>query len=215
MVRPKTRDRIVRYLEGSGPIEDSAGSATETLRRAVEYDGSKAGFTQLLAAMVRDGQLERKIRGKRTYRIGLSSVSGSDRSVIADVPAGVVPIDYDRLADALLLQVVQNLTDADHARGGKRDGSWTVRRLERLERQASDSERALARARAETRSISEERDALLKQVEIMEANSALVRPNYGRAENRSSGIDHLDADERLLLHQLRGTSNEHRPGRAS
>lgn len=54
---------------------DGSGHATGLLMKAVGYQGSSVAFIQLVAAMDRDGEISRDIRGKRTYRI--SSVGDS------------------------------------------------------------------------------------------------------------------------------------------
>jgi hypothetical protein len=83
------------------------------LKDAIEYDGSAVAFIQLVAAMDRDGEIARAIRGKRTYRIALEDAgrvnlpepsaaeqSGSVTPDAANQPA--VVIDYDELARALV-----------------------------------------------------------------------------------------------------------------
>jgi hypothetical protein len=68
-VRP--RDRIMSHLRVVGEITDARGMASTTLAAAVGYPGSSVAFAQLLSGMERAGLIEREIRGKRTYRIGL------------------------------------------------------------------------------------------------------------------------------------------------
>ena len=63
------RNRIVEYLAEQGAVEDSSGKATSVLKQAIAYEGTDAGFTQVVAAMAKAGLLTRQIRGKRTYRI--------------------------------------------------------------------------------------------------------------------------------------------------
>ena len=77
------RNRIVAYLAEHGAVEDPGGKATSVLKKAIAYEGTDAGFTQVVAAMAKAGLLARQIRGKRTYRI---SHSGKD---IRGVPAGI------------------------------------------------------------------------------------------------------------------------------
>src|SRR6516225_4446978 len=65
------RDRVLSRLRTAGEITDQGGLASAALAKAVDYPGSSAAFAQLLSGMERDGLIEREIRGKRTYRIGL------------------------------------------------------------------------------------------------------------------------------------------------
>ena len=67
-----TREHIVAYLIQAGELADSAGMASTRLAAAVGYPGSSVAFAQLLSGMERSGIIERDVRGKRTYRIGLS-----------------------------------------------------------------------------------------------------------------------------------------------
>lgn len=117
MARDRTaRSRIRQYLATAGPLDEPSGHATTALKEAIDYEGSSVAFIQLIAAMDRDGEIEREIRGKRTYRItgtGHSAVgigapvyaSGGTARVEAattDGGSAVVEIDYDRLARALV-----------------------------------------------------------------------------------------------------------------
>ena len=67
-----TREHIVAYLIQAGELTDSTGMASTRLATAVGYPGSSVAFAQLLSGMERSGIIERDVRGKRTYRIGLS-----------------------------------------------------------------------------------------------------------------------------------------------
>lgn len=70
MSRDRTaRTRIRQFLASSGPIVDPSGYATGVLKDAIGYTGSSVAFIQLIAAMDRDGEIKREIRGKRTYTI--------------------------------------------------------------------------------------------------------------------------------------------------
>ena len=80
------RNRIVAYLAEQGPVEDSSGKATSVLKQAIAYEGTDAGFTQVVAAMAKAGLLTRQIRGKRTYRI---SQQRQAATATATVPCGV------------------------------------------------------------------------------------------------------------------------------
>ncbi|WP_439030558.1 hypothetical protein [Gordonia terrae] len=108
MARDHTaRARIQQYLSSSGPIEDPSGYATKLLKEAIGYSGSSVAFIQLIAAMDSEGEIERDIRGKRTYRISSAKpvATSSPRAGIADPGVGsgvIIDIDYDRLAKAIV-----------------------------------------------------------------------------------------------------------------
>src|SRR5579863_8007874 len=100
------RNRIVEHLATHGAVEDASGKATSVLKKAIAYEGTDAGFTQVVAAMAKAGLLQRQIKGKRTYRISNSANKG--RSTVAGNGAdGEGPMDYDELAAALLAQVTR------------------------------------------------------------------------------------------------------------
>ncbi|MBQ0850773.1 hypothetical protein J8N05_21660 [Streptomyces sp. BH-SS-21] len=122
MTRDRTaRTRIRNYLVAHGPVDDPSGRATGVLKDLVSYDGSPVAFIQLIAAMDRDGEIVRKIRGKRTYRISatraaeraLGPVAAPGAPEALTVPVsqatvesdGVIRIDYDKLARALVRQL--------------------------------------------------------------------------------------------------------------
>lgn len=100
----------------AGPVEEASGHATSALKAAIDYQGSSVAFIQLIAAMDRDGEIQREIRGKRTYRISAArdvAVVGAGRPgdgrlvarVGAPTTAGdtaTVEIDYHRLAKAMV-----------------------------------------------------------------------------------------------------------------
>ena len=110
MSRDRTaRQRIRNYLATQGPIEHDKGKATAALMEAIAYQGNAAAFIQLVAAMDRDGEIERVTRGKRTYKISgvrqptpsaLPRIGGPERS----------SLDYDALARALLRETFRVLT---------------------------------------------------------------------------------------------------------
>lgn len=51
--------------------------ASTTLARSVGYPGSSIAFAQLLSGMERSGLIVRDVRGKRTYRVGLTDAGRS------------------------------------------------------------------------------------------------------------------------------------------
>jgi hypothetical protein len=89
VVRP--RDRVMSYLRAVGEVRDPEGLASTALAEAVGYPGSSVAFAQLLSAMERSGLIEREVRGRRTYWIGLAGATaprtGDDA---ASVPARAV-----------------------------------------------------------------------------------------------------------------------------
>jgi hypothetical protein len=214
MSQSQTRQQVAEYLTQHGPIEDTKGRATATLMEAVGYAGPVANFAQLISNMDRSGQLTREVKGKRTYRI---AAAADDVTSIADErpdETETAEMDYDRVASALLIQVVQHLTKGQ--RGGENDGSWARRRIERLERRVNELERDLSQARAESNTIAAERDELRLQLEHSEGNLSLLTERLATRKPRGDQLSQLlDADERALLHQLRGGTVSKRPGRAS
>lgn len=100
MGRDRTaRHRIRRHLATHGPLEDRQGLATKRLKEAIGYQGSPVAFIQLVAAMERDGEISRDIRGKRTYRIDTG-----ERPVGPTTPAAPV-VDYDALARSIVREL--------------------------------------------------------------------------------------------------------------
>jgi len=202
------RNRIVEYLGEHGAVEDSSGKATSVLKQAIAYEGTDAGFTQVVAAMAKAGLLTRQIRGKRTYRIShagnaTSNGNGALRGVVSGTNgSGEAVLDYDELAAALLARATRAAaapTDTSES------ASWARRRLEQLEARNASLMRDVARANAETEAVAAERDILQNQLEAAEHNLSLLtdrlqeprRPQTGRAAER------LGPDEQSLLNQLR------------
>ena len=167
--------------------------------------------------MDRTGQLAREIKGKRTYRIfGVEDAShaGTVHESVADNvdPEGAA-MDYDAVASALLVQVVQAVTKGNRTKEG--DGSWARRRNERLERRVDELERELSLAKAESKTYEAERDQLRVQLEHSEGNLALLTERLPNTKPRHGQLSTLlQSDERALLHQLQSSAKE-RPDRAS
>jgi chromosome segregation ATPase len=212
MSQSPIRQQVAQYLWERGPLEDPTGRATSKLRDVLGYEGSEASFTQLIANMDRAGQLTREVRGKRTYRI----------AAVADTPAMATDnsrdatdeadVDYDRVASALLVQVVQTLTET--GRGKDSGGSWARRRIERLEKRINDLEHDLLQARAESKTLSAERDELRLQLEHSEGNLAVLSEKLSTGKPRDGQLSKLlRTDERALLNHLRENVATARPGR--
>lgn len=112
-----TRDRIIAHLALVAEVADGAGMASTRLSEAVGYPGSSVAFAQLLSGMERDGLISREVRGKRTYRIRLSAsapvrAAGAEPAADAAAPPAAFPavIDYDELADRVILRLLRRLT---------------------------------------------------------------------------------------------------------
>jgi hypothetical protein len=125
MARDKTaRTRIRQYLRTHGAVDDPNGYATSVLKDAIGYQGTAVAFIQLIAAMDRDGEITRTVRGKRTYRIGAAPANavttGSPSPVPAHsgTPASPVEIDYDRLARAVVREFFLQTAENSLAGGG-------------------------------------------------------------------------------------------------
>ena len=160
--------------------------------------------------------MTREVKGKRTYRI--VPVADSSPSDVQNEPAEMqqtnVDMDYDILASALLVQVVQTLSQGN--RGRETDGSWARRRIERLERRIDDLERALSQAKAESKTLEAERDELRLQLQHSEGNLALLTDRLSTGKPRDGQLSTLlRTDERALLHQLRSSLVNERPDRGS
>src|ERR1700687_3949527 len=86
-----TREHIVAYLTKVNELFDANGMASTQLAAAVGYPGSSVAFAQLLSGMARSGLIEREVRGRRTYRIGLgpAHVSGPGGAARASGVAGI------------------------------------------------------------------------------------------------------------------------------
>ncbi len=219
MSRRAVRQQLGDYLVQCGPVEDPSGRATAKFRAAVGYDGSEAAFSQLIASMARAGQLTREIKGKRTYRITTMAPSpntstGQDPPALASESVDQADMDYDELASALLVQVVQALSKEGQAQD--RDGSWARRRMVRLERHIDELERELAQARAESKALASERDQLQLRLEHSDSNLAVLTERLGGNTPRGTTISKgLGFDERALLTQLQTRGTTGPPERAS
>jgi hypothetical protein len=206
----------VDYLVRHGSLEDPQGRATSKLREALGFLGSVGSFTQLISTMDRTGELTREVKGKRTYRIAAvaSNPALSDNNLEESDAPDTVEMDYDQVASALLVQVVKTLTQG--SRGKEGDGSWAGRRIERLERRIDELERDLSHAKAEAKSVADERDELRLQLEHSEGNLALLTDRLSTGKVREGQVSkRLGPDERALLHQLRSSALSQRPDRAS
>lgn len=209
------RNRIVEYLTQKGAVEDSSGKATAVLKQAIGYEGTDAGFTQVVAAMAKAGLIDRQIKGKRTYRIKAGSGAANGKHVSAKGAASTEVVegslDYDELAAALLAKVTR-VAAAPTDNGDST--AWARRRLEQLEARNAALQRDVARANAETESVIAERDALRDQLEAAQHNLELLTDRLKEPTRRDGrAAERLGPDEQTLLHQLR-RRRAHAPERA-
>lgn len=203
------RNRIVEYLATHGAVDDASGKATSVLKKAIGYEGTDAGFTQVVAAMAKAGLLTRQIKGKRTYRISHSGKSDVRGGVAAPSVNGDGQMDYDELAATLLAQVTRvAATPADTSESA----SWARRRLEQLEARNAALQRDVAHANAEAEAIAAERDVLQNQLEAAQHNLSLLTDRLQEPRRpQSRAAERLGPDEQSLLNQLR----HRRPARAA
>jgi hypothetical protein len=116
-----TRDRIIAHLALVAEVADGTGMASTRLAEAVGYPGSSVAFAQLLSGMERDGLISREVRGKRTYRIALSAPSAARRDAEplrtgdAGLPAFPGSVDYDELADQVIIRLIRRLAELEPA----------------------------------------------------------------------------------------------------
>jgi chromosome segregation ATPase len=177
-------------------VSDKSGRATSVLKELVGYEQSDAGFSQLVSAMEKDGQIVREIRGKRTFTI-TGTAPGKESSVPIEHDGG--KINYDELATALLARTAKVLANAQEPADA---AGWARRRIEQLERRIDELERELARARAEAKTFTDERDELRGQLEAASHNLNLLAEQSGKPK-QGRAVDRLGSEEQALLYDLR------------
>lgn len=223
------RQRVIDYLVDHGAVNDDSGRATSRLKDAVGYRGGDAGFIRIVGLMADSGEIEREVRGKRTYRI---SVSDDARAAAASRPRPVaapsVPvsaphrqsgpldgeIDYDELAASLLARVARTLSAAEGGTPAGDQAAWARRRLDQLEAKVAGLQRDLARARAEVQSVTDERDELRAQLELSTRNIDVLTERLDQRKPAPRAAQRLDSDEQALLYRLRRPSGSASPTRA-
>jgi hypothetical protein len=221
-----TRERIIAYLAETGELFDANGMASTQLAAAVGYPGSSVAFAQLLSGMERSGLIEREVRGKRTYRIGLGLArSGAARApgktvapaamagVAAGLPAGAGGaaadgFDYDELARRLLVQVVRRLaaTDAEASTPDRSAPAEMPATLDQpvppdqlaLQETVSGLEYELATAWTKHGKLAEENVRLREQLSAAQRSLALAAEQVRRLP---AGTD-LNDSEVVLLRRL-------------
>jgi hypothetical protein len=219
-----TREHIVAYLVQTGDLADPAGMASTRLATAVGYPGSSVAFAQLLSGMERSGIIERDVRGKRTYRIGLSrahiaapaehgsAAPASGRpgpngragangrpGATADGAAGadgVAGANGAAGADGVAGAVAGAVADFDYDELARRLLAQVVRRLAGSELARSE----LARSDLAEAKLAEENVRLREQLRAAEESLTLARESL----RRLSGPADLDSSELMLLQRLLG-----------
>jgi hypothetical protein len=206
-----TRERITAYLAEAGELFDANGMASTQLAAAVGYPGSSVAFAQLLSGMERSGLIERDVRGKRTYRIGLGPAQGGAARVVSGVTPGVstagsagretTGFDYDELARRLLVQVVRRLAATD-AEASTLDRSAPDQPAPpdqlALQETVSGLKYELAAAWTKHGKLAEENVRLREQLKAAQRSLALAAEQVRRLP---AGTD-LNSDEVMLLQRL-------------
>ena len=208
-----TRERIVAYLAETGELFDANGMASTQLAAAVGYPGSSVAFAQLLSGMERSGLIEREVRGKRTYRIGLGPARSGAARVVSRVTTGVsaadaagpgtAGFDYDELARRLLVQVVRRLAATDAGASGL-EGSAAVPGQPAapdpsvLQETVSGLKYELATAWTKHGQLAEENVRLREQLKAAQRSLALAAEQVRRLP---TGAD-LNSHEVMLLQRL-------------
>jgi hypothetical protein len=220
------RARVIEYLARRGPVDDKSGRATARLKEAVGYAGGDAGFIRIVSLMADAGEIERQVKGKRTYRISAppgtpvpsgssfalpaASTTAASMTMVPQIAEGAPladgQLDYDELATTLLAKVAQVLSDSESARGaGGEQASWARRRIDQFEARIVTLQRDLARSKADTEAMKNERDELKSQLEAASHNLELLTERLGtQARPTPRAADRLGSEEQALLHRLRG-----------
>jgi hypothetical protein len=214
-----TRERIIAYLADSGELFDANGMASTQLAAAVGYPGSSVAFAQLLSGMERSGLIEREVRGKRTYRIGLglarsgaarapgrTVASGAMAGAAGGLPAGAGGaaaggFDYDELARRLLVQLVRRLaaTDAEaSARDRSADDQAAHPDQLALQETVSGLKYELATAWTKHGKLAEENVRLREQLKAAQRSLALAAEQVRRLPADAD----LNSHEVMLLQRL-------------
>jgi len=219
-----TRERIIAYLAEMGELFDANGMASTQLAAAVGYPGSSVAFAQLLSGMERSGLIEREVRGKRTYRIGLGPAraarpGGAARATGRTAPVGATAgasagppagaggaaggFDYDELARRLLVQVVRRLAATDAGASGL-EGSAAVPGQPAapdpsvLQETVSSLKYELATAWTKHGKLAEENVRLREQLKAAQRSLAMAAE---QARRLPTGTD-LNSSEVMLLQRL-------------
>ena len=219
-----TRERIIAYLAETGELFDANGMASTQLAAAVGYPGSSVAFAQLLSGIERSGLIEREVRGKRTYRIGLGPAraarpGGAARATGRTAPVGAMAgasagpsagaggaaggFDYDELARRLLVQVVRRLAATDGGASGLKGsaaaaGQPTASDPSVLQETVSSLKYELATAWTKHGKLAEENVRLREQLQAAQRSLAMAAEQVRRLP---TGTD-LNSNEVMLLQRL-------------
>ena len=184
------------------------------LRAAIRYESSPAGFAQLLAAMDAAGEIDREVRGRRTYRVSLPRAATGSRgpdgpNTVADedLPFGQQhdwnsprPGQSDSLALSLWrmaarLALAENSGQVLAADPISAEACQILLLAEKIDAM----ERELRIARAECEMLARENAGL---------SSLLARTDApGRSHRRTSPVSHLSENE-LLARLLQAAMRE-------
>jgi hypothetical protein len=205
-------------------MHDESGRATSRLKEAVGYAGGDAGFIRIVSLLAESGEIEREVRGKRTYRISATEKGASSASPRSSAPMPPVRLDgsvqthddfdYDELAAALLSRVARTLSAVETAGNGGDQAAWARRRIDQLEAKVVSLQRDLARSRADVQSVTDEREALREQLEAATRNLDVLTERIGSRPPPNRAADRLDSDDQALLYRLRGPRRPASPTRA-
>lgn len=204
-VRDRTaRSRIRKYLAEHGPVVDPSGRATAVLKDAIGYEGSSVAFIQLVTAMDNSKEIEREIRGKRTYQIsaldsGSPAVTPSHaRTATAAAPSVTQPgtgtqieVNYDELARALLRE------------------TWRLAEMARSQTATAGETSELEATRQERDQLIAERDEYARRLQQL---SAMIN---GLTPSAASAAGSTDSQSRRLLAELAREQGESRRAQAS
>ena len=202
-----TRERVVAYLVQTGELADSAGMASTRLAVAVGYPGTSVAFAQLLSGMERSGIIERDVRGKRTYRIGLSrlrvaapgghgSGAAANRRAGANGAAGALAARGSGPGTAGGPGVQPGPAGFDYDELARRLLAQLIRRLATV----ADLESELASAWTKHGQLAEENIRLREQLQAAEESLTLARESLRRLSDPAD----LDSSELVLLQRLLG-----------
>jgi hypothetical protein len=213
-----TRAPIVSALWDDAPFENASGQATMLLFDSAKRHGYQPKYMTSLVAMLNGGLepfVEREIRGRRTYRIALSSLpaewykrldhaNGHGLRIVEasepepeapsePEPEPEAPSDFpaEKLAAALLAHVVDVLATPD------RNASAVVDLERRLGEQVSYVEnlrRKLSEASDLAVALTSERDGLRRELRDVRANLDRIIRDDGRT--------YIDAQVRRELERI-------------
>lgn len=150
------------------------------------------------------------------------SADPSPRPEIVVGTDGVGAVDYDELAQRLLVQVARRMAtpaaavpaEPDESRASPATTRWAQRRFTCLERKVADLEKELARSEAARSTLQEQNLQLVAELERTRRNLELVEARSGpKARLAKPTTNGLDESELALLQRLlveRSNGDSHR-----